>query len=168
MIDEIVGLLVTLYREHFNRDAGDLGIKRVTANVPEVVGEWPWLYWVVDEGDVELLTFDAALEGVARRRRPLPTFAPRAVRRPKVLMTHRFKAQLLVQPRRDLVADEARVRPFIAPFVLLMAENLELGGRLAYCKVTGYRYGVIEHGRVDDRAVQFAGVEFMFEAQEMV
>jgi hypothetical protein len=168
-ITSIIERLSDIYREHFNRGAGDLRIKRVTETVPEAATEWPWLYFVLDEGDVALKTFADDLPATPRRFRSITTFgSPDTERRPKLDVTHRFKAQLLVRPRRDLVEDEAKVRPFIEPLVKVAVENLDLGGLVQYCRPTGYRYGVLTLGRVEERATEYVGLEIMFEAQEIV
>lgn len=170
-IDTIIEDLAAVYREHFSRQAGDLWIKRVTENVPEAVAEWPWMYFVIQNGDVELKTFASDLPGTPRRRTSVVAFGgspPDDVRRPKIDLTHRFKLQLLVRPRRDLVEDEAAVRPFVEPLITVAAENLTLDDSVEYCKPTGYTYGVLTLGRVDGRAVDFVGIELEFEAQEVV
>lgn len=168
-IESIIELLADVYREHFNRGAGDLRIKRVTENVPEAAAEWPWLYFVIEGGDVALKTFAADLPATPRRRRPL-AFGAASVeeRRPKLDVTHKFKAQLLVRPRRDLVEDETKVRPFIQPLITVAAENIDLNGTVQYCKPTGYKYGALSLGRFEERATEFVGVEVFFEAQEIV
>jgi len=169
-IETIIQALADIYSDHFNRQAGDLWIKRVTTNVPEAVAEYPWLYFVIDGGDVTLKTFASELPGTPRRRRPLAAFGstPDDVRRPKLDVIHTFKAQLLVRPRRDLVEDEAQVRPFIEPLIKVAAENLKLGGIVQYCKPIKYTYGVLTLGRVEGRGVDFVGIELSFEAQEVV
>jgi len=167
-IEGIVEELATVYREHFDRGAGDLRIKRVTENVPEAVTEWPWLYFVIEEGDVDILNFAADTEATPKRRNPLPGDAVGIVRRNAVEVVHRFKAQLCVRPRRDLVEDESAVRPFIQPLVTLALENLKLGGLVLYCKPTGYRYGMLALGQVEGRAVEFVGLEMFFSAKEVV
>jgi len=170
-IDSIIGALGDVYADHFHRGAGDLWIKRVTETVPEVVTEWPWLFFVCDEGDVELMTFASDLPATPRRRQTtIKAFgqAAETERRPKLQVTHRFKAQLLVRPRRDLAEDETLVRPFIEPVLKVTAENLDLGETVGHCKPTGYKYGVFSVGKVDERAVEFIGIEFSYEAQEVV
>lgn len=158
-----VEALVVLYREHFNRDAGELWIKRVTAAPPEAVNEWPWLYWTVEDGDCGLLTFRTALNALPQRPRAFGATSDATVTRPKLDVTHRLKAQLLVTPRRDLLRDELVTRPFVEPFLILAAENITLGGLAEHCYVTGYRYGVFQAGRVAEKTVEFLGIEFNFE-----
>lgn len=170
-IDAIIKALGTVYENHFHRGAGDLWIKRVTGTVPEVVTEWPWMFFVCEEGDVELMTFASDLTKTPRRRQTtIRAFgqAAETERRPKLSVTHRFKAQLLVRPRRDLAEDEAQVRPFIEPVLKVTVENLDLAGTVEYCKPTGYTYGVFAIGKLDERAVEFIGVEFHYEAKEVV
>lgn len=164
-IDAILDAMVDVYKSHFVK-ASDNYIKRVTATVPESVDEWPWLYFVCDAGDVELMTFSDDLDETPQRRtfgKPTTT-----VRRPKLTVTHRFKAQLLVRPRRDLAEDETQVRPFIEPIILVTTENIELGGLVKYVKPTGYKYGMMAMGRVAEKPIEYIGVEFFYEAKEIV
>jgi hypothetical protein len=173
-ITDIIDGLVTVYENYFNKSAGDLWIKRITSTVPEAVTEWPWMYFVLEDGDVALMTFAADVAKTRRRAQSLTVFGAdtgETVRRPKVDVTHRFKAQLLVRPRRDLLEDETLVRPFIQPMSTVTAEHLNLSGALGdgeYCKMTGYRYGKFELGRLNERAEEFIGVEFSYEAKEIV
>ena len=168
-IDSIIESLAAVYRAHFNRQAGDLHIKRVTENVPEAVTAWPWLFFVVESGEVAVKTFARDLPGTPRRRRAVAFGStPADVRRPKIDLLHRFKLQLVVCPRRDLAIDETRVRIFIEPLITVAVENLDQGGAVQYCRPTSYRYGVLTLGQVSGQAVDFAGVELSFEAQEVV
>lgn len=171
-IETIIADLAGIYREHFNLSAGDMRIKQVTENVPEKVTEWPHLFFVMGDGDSELMTFSSDVPKTRRRRQSLPVFgsAPddETVRRPKVQLTHRFKAQLLVRPRRDLVEDESAARPFVQRVITLTAEHLDLDGSVEHCKPTGYLYGKFELGTVGEKVVEFIGIEFTFEAVEIV
>lgn len=168
-INTIIDAMVELYEDHFTRSSGDLRILRVTPHVPEAVTEWPWLFFVVGDGDVELMTFAADVAETPKRRQALAVFGSSGTtKRPKVQMVHRFKAQLLVKPRRDLSEDEALVRPFVQPVITLMAEHLEVASGVEYCKPTGYRYGVFPVGKLEERAVEFVGLEIDFEAREVV
>lgn len=168
-ITTIIDALVTKFEDHFTRQSGDLRIKRVTSHVPEAVTEWPWMYFVVGDGDVALMTFSDDITQTAKRRQSLAAFGSSGtVHRPKAEITHRFKAQLLVRPRRDLTEDESLVRPFIQLLITLPMEALTLGLAIEYCKPTGYRYGVFSVGQIDERAVDFIGVEVDFEAKEIV
>jgi hypothetical protein len=165
MLDDIIGALVSVYQAHFTKSAGDQRIKRVTATVPEAVGEWPWLYFVCQSGDVEYLTFvDPAKTATPRAFGAAPSVSPR----PNLSVTHQFKAQLLVRPRRDLVEDETLVRPFIQPVITLTAEHCELGGLAKYCKILRYKYGAFPLGQVEQKPVEYLGLEFEYEAQEHI
>jgi hypothetical protein len=163
-LPDIIDALVDVYAAHYTATAGDQRIKRVTATVPEAVVEWPWLYFVCERGDVELLTFDTTKAGTPR------TFggAPADVLRPNLLVTHHFKSQLLVRPRRDLVEDESLVRPFIQSMLTLTTENIELGGLVKRCSITRYRYGAFPLGQVNQKPVEFIGLEFEYEAVEHI
>lgn len=164
--ERVAEALADLYAGHFSREAGEMRIRRVTAMPPESVNEVPWLFFVADEGTVETMTFKTSLEDVPRRRRAL-TFGSEAVTystRPHLQVTHRFKAQLLVKVRQDLALDEAAARPFIEPLLLVCAQDPTLGGLVERCFPTGYRYGVLPFGRVEERAREFMGVEVLFEA----
>ena len=92
-IETIIETLAEVYRETFDRAAGDLWLKRVTANVPEAVNEWPWMYFVADAGEVAGLTLPSACDAAV---------GTGTVRRRALQVVHRFKGQLLVQPRRKL------------------------------------------------------------------
>ena len=117
-IDDLIIALGDDYKERFPQSLGDLWIKRVTPTVPEAITEWPWLYFVVGDGDVTDLTY-GAVQDVA----PTRALVPPHVIRNHLLIVHRFKAQLLVRPRRDLVEDETLVRPFITPLLQVAAEK---------------------------------------------
>lgn len=166
--DQITEALADVYREAFVRRESDVRMKRVEARAPESVDEYPYFYFVADTGVVEMMTFATDLERIPHRRRSPLTFGAELagdVRRPKALVTHRFKGQLLVTPRRDMPKDEALARPFIEPVILVCAENVELGERVKYVRVTNYRYGILPFGKIEDRAIEFLGIEFDFEAQ---
>jgi hypothetical protein len=158
LIDE----LVDDYIERFPRNLGELWIKRVTSNVPEMVVEWPWLFFVLGDGDVSLFTLRTSLD-LAPTRATIPA----TVQRNRLKIVHRFRAQLLVRPRRDLVEDEAAVRPFITPLLQVAAEDRhgEAWPGLIDLRPTGYKYGVFDLGRLDDKVIQFIGVEINFEAR---
>jgi len=168
-INSIIDAMAELYEDYFTRSSGDLQIKRVTSHVPEVVTEWPWMFFVIEDGDVDLMTFAADVAETPKRRQSLSVFGSSGTtKRPKVQMTHRFKSQLLVRPRRDLSEDESLVRPFIQPVITLIVENLEVASGVEYCKPTKYRYGVFSVGKLNERDVQFVGLEVDFEAREVV
>ena len=158
-IDEIIEELAVCYREHFNRQAGDLRIKRVTENVPEAVTEWPWMYFIPDVGDVEGRTLpsshDASLgDGTATRR--------------GFKVTHQFKAQLLVRPRRNLLRGEEITRQFLQPIITVTDENYQLSGVVLGIQVTSYDYGVLALGRFNQRETQYIGAEFVYQAVEVI
>jgi hypothetical protein len=161
-IQGMIDALVDDYKERFPRNLGELWIKRVTSNVPEAVTEWPWMYFVIGDGDVSLMTFRTGLD-MAPTRAKIPT----TVQRNRIQIVHRFRAQLLVRPRRDLVEDEAAVRLFITPLLQVAAEDRHGADwpGLIDLRPTGYKYGVFDLGRLDDKAVQFIGVEINFEAR---
>lgn len=164
--ERVAEALEGVFAEHFNREAGDMRIKRVTRAPPENISEWPWMFWTADEGDVDLMTFAETLQDVPRRRikRTFGAEPVSTTRRPKLEVTHRFKGQLFVKPRQDLSKDEAACRPFIEPVMILMAENNTLGGLVKRCFVTGYKYGILKFGALDERAREFIGIDFAFEA----
>lgn len=150
-IGTILTALAAVYEETFPQNETGERIKRVTAHVPEQVHEWPWLYFVVEAGEIRPETFQAAL----------PSGFGGTARRSNYEVVHRFKAQLLVRPRRNLAEDEPLVRALLAPVLLAPLEDVTLGGAARYCYPTGYRYGRLTHGQVE-----YAGLEVMFEAAE--
>jgi hypothetical protein len=165
MLQDIIDELVDVYAAHFTASAGDQRIKRVTATVPEAVAEWPWLYFVAQSGDVGLMTFaDPSAPGTPKAFGGVVA----NVLRPNLMVTHRFKSQLLVRPRRDLMEDEAQVRPFIQPVITLTIENIELGGLVKHCKIVSYKYGIFTLGQIEQKPVEFIGLEFEYEALEHI
>jgi hypothetical protein len=158
-IESIVQALADVYRETFDRTAGDLWIKRVTACVPESVNEWPWLYFVLDTGEVTGLTLPSSCDAAV---------GTGTVRRRGYKVVHRFKGQLLVQPRRNLQQADTAARPFVQAVIRVTEENYRLARTVLGVQVVSYSYGVLTFGQVDQRAVEYIGVEFVYEAREVI
>lgn len=76
---------------------------------------------------------------------------------------HTIRILLLVTPRTDLAADEAKVRPFVKRFRDAFAAAVKLDGlsTVAHAELTSYRYGAITYGESE-----YAGIEFTLEVTE--
>ncbi len=158
-INSIIEALAEVYAENFTRDYDPLWIKRVTESVPESVNEWPWLYFIPDAGDVE---------GLALPSSHSASLGDGTVTRRKMKITHQFKAQLLVRPRRNLRRGEEIARQFIQPIITVTDENYQLGGAALAVQVISYNYGVLTLGEMDRRAVEYVGIEFVYRAIEVI
>lgn len=160
-IETIIESLADVYRESFTCHEKNEGlwIKRVTVTVPEAVVEWPWLYFIADAGEVRGLTLPSPHDA---------TFGDETVRRRNLQVKHQFKAQLLVRPRRDLGADEAAARKFLQPVLTVTDENFRLGGVALSVQVISYNYGLLTFGQTDQRATEYIGIEFVYQAIEVI
>jgi len=83
-------------------------------------------------------------------------------------VVHKFKGQLLVQPRRHLQQAEVATRTFIQAVIHVTEENYRLGRTVLGMQVVSYDYGVLTLGQVDQRAVEYIGVEFVYEVREVI
>ena len=158
-IETIVAALATVYRETFDRAAGGLWIKRITETVPEAVNEWPSLYFIADAGEVTGLTLPSACDAAV---------GTGTVHRRGLQVVHRFKGQLLVQPRRNLQQADTAARPFVQAMIHVTEENYRLGRTVLGVQVVSYDYGVLTFGQVEQRAVEYIGCEFVYEAREVI
>lgn len=157
-IQDLIYDLVEAYQTRFPAMMGELHLKRVTASPPEAVTEWPWMYFVLSEGEASFLAY-AALRDLAPTRAAMPP----EVRRNPLDLAHHFKAQVLVRPRRDVVEDDRIARLFITPLLQVAAE-IRTGAQLIDVRPTGYRYGVLPFGALD-KPVEFMGIELYFDAR---
>lgn len=165
-VNDIINKLVEINRGFFTK-AGELTIKRVTPYVPENVSEWPWLFFYIDDGDVEKTTFKSNKNAVTNIRAFGQPPTSEQKKRATLRFTYRIQAQLLVKPRKDTEEDEPLARKFIKPIPILIAENNELGGLVHDCQVTGYTYGALTLGVFGGKSQTFIGLTFDIECIEL-